>query len=236
MPQQPSPPRRHVGWFQCAVHAPPGGGGRHRGGGRSVVAAPPPHCSHVERGVVVCRSPAFVLSVIEEWKKRVCARCFAIGGARLSHRCTGCDQAYYCSAGCRSAHWVHGGSGTSPHARTCAALRCFSLAKKFSKSDVSMLRLMLEVIARPGAGPCLEEPAVPAAPELEPGPQLEPEPELEPELAVDASWTVSFDALESHEPRWDVVPWCLGLGRSPRSLGAACSPWFGGLPRPSHCF
>eukprot|EP00329_Picozoa_sp_Boothbay-MS584-11_P000356 6234_6 len=54
----------------------------------------------IPAGTTVCRSPVFVMSALEEWRKRVCACCFSIGEKRFSHRCTQCDQVFYCSSGC----------------------------------------------------------------------------------------------------------------------------------------
>ena len=98
-------------------------------------------------GEVVCAAPVHALSVLEEWKKRVCAYCFAVAPGRLSCSCSDCEQAFYCGAACRAAHREHGGIGSVAHALVCPALRRFPALKKLGKDNVAMLRLMLEVLA-----------------------------------------------------------------------------------------
>jgi len=84
---------------------------------------------------------------MEHWKKRACACCFAVAPQRLEHRCS-CGQAFYCSEECRTQHAAHGSAGTAPHGMLCPALQQLGAAKKFAKSEVAMLRLMLEIVCR----------------------------------------------------------------------------------------
>jgi len=97
---------------------------------------------------VVCTAPVHVLSVLEEWKKRVCASCFAVAPGRQTHSCAACDQAWYCSDACCARHTKVGGVGGVAHSLVCPALRKFPALKKLGKSNMAMLRLMLEVFAR----------------------------------------------------------------------------------------
>ena len=99
-------------------------------------------------GTVVCCAPVHVLSVLEEWKKRVCASCFTVAPGRQTHNCAACDQAWYCSETCRARHAKVGGVGGVAHSLVCPALRKFPALKKLGKSNMAMLRLMLEVFAR----------------------------------------------------------------------------------------
>ena len=45
--------------------------------GRYMVAEPPAGAETIPAGTVVCEAPVFALCTLEEWKKRVCAACFA---------------------------------------------------------------------------------------------------------------------------------------------------------------
>lgn len=122
-------------WWDMAVHCTPVKG-RHVRATRALSA-----------GEVVCAAPVHALSVLEEWKKRVCANCFIVAPGRLSCSCSGCEQAFYCGAACRVAHSQRGGIGSVAHALVCPALRRFPALKKLGKDNVAMLRLMLEVLA-----------------------------------------------------------------------------------------
>ena len=122
-------------WWDMAVHYTPAQG-------RHVLAT-----RALSAGEVVCAAPVHALSVLEEWKKRVCANCFTVAPGRLSCSCSDCEQAFYCGAACRAAHRERGGIGSVAHALVCPALRRFPALKKLGKDNVAMLRLMLEVLA-----------------------------------------------------------------------------------------
>lgn len=110
--------------------------------GRHVIAS-----RELAAGDVVCAAPVHALSVLEEWKKRVCACCFKVAPGRLSLACPSCEQAFYCDEACRAAHSERGGIGSVRHALVCPALRRFPALKKLGKDNMAMLRLMLEVLA-----------------------------------------------------------------------------------------
>lgn len=114
-------------------------------GGRQSTLASLPHCGRfvlcapaagaaapapleLAEGEVVCDAAAATVSVVEEWKKRVCAGCFEVAAGRLELHCLACDQAYYCSAACKAEHWETGGAGGggAPHSQLCGALQRFS--------------------------------------------------------------------------------------------------------------
>jgi SET and MYND domain-containing protein len=116
-----------------------------------VVCAPGAGQPALLAGHVVCMAPALAVSVVEEWKKRVCASCFGVGAGRLEWHCATCDQAYYCSAACQATHLAAGGPAAAPHAALCPALRQFARLKRFGKSDVAMFRLILELLWRASA-------------------------------------------------------------------------------------
>jgi len=122
-------------WWDMAVRYTPAQG-RHVLATRALAA-----------GEVVCVAPVHALSVLEEWKKRVCAHCFTVAPGRLSCSCSECEQAFYCGAECRAAHRERGGIGSVAHALVCPALRRFPALKKLGKDNMAMLRLMLEVLA-----------------------------------------------------------------------------------------
>lgn len=88
----------------------------------------------------VCRAPAHVAAVSEEWKRRVCAHCFSVAEARMALCCAACQQCYYCGSECMDAH-------RAAHARLCPALERWTQLKKAGKDTMTVLRLLLEVLA-----------------------------------------------------------------------------------------
>ena len=101
---------------------------------RYVEAAEP-----IAEGAVVAVSPAFAVTVTEEWRRRVCAHCFSVAEQRLETSCEQCDQVYYCNSDCRSQH--------ASHRHVCPALRRFGALKKVGKETMAVMRLLLEVLA-----------------------------------------------------------------------------------------
>ena len=102
--------------------------------------------SDLEPGHVVCSAPAFVVTVSEEWTRRVCASCYSVAEARLDLCCLACEQCYYCNATCRDRHRV-------AHSAVCPALRHFTALKRTGKETMAVLRMLLEVLAlKHGAG------------------------------------------------------------------------------------
>ena len=139
--------------------------------GRFVTAA-----RRLERGTVVCESPAYALVPAEEWKKRVCAACFSVTHTRLTCACPICEQAFYCSESCRAGHLKQGSAGSVAHSLLCPALKRFSVLKRFGKSNMAVWRLVLEVLARATLIPCTG--------------------------ASSASFEASFESLVHHPPKW----------------------------------
>jgi len=91
-------------------------------------------------GSVVCRASAFVVTVSEEWTRRVCAACFAVADARLATCCSDCAQCFYCDGTCRDRH-------RASHSAVCPALQHFGQLKKVGKETMAVLRMLLEVLA-----------------------------------------------------------------------------------------
>lgn len=116
--------------------------------GRYMVAAPPPGMDRLPADTVVCEASVLALSALEEWKKRVCACCLTVAPARLEVCCSACEQAFYCDTKCRSSHATRGGVGSAAHSLLCPALQQFGALKKYGKSLMAVLRLVLEVLAR----------------------------------------------------------------------------------------
>ncbi len=94
----------------------------------------------LEPGHIVCRAPALVVTVSEEWTRRVCASCFAVAEARLEVCCSACKQCYYCDAACCERHTV-------THSVVCPALKHFTVLKRVGKETMAVLRMLLEVLA-----------------------------------------------------------------------------------------
>jgi MYND finger len=55
------------------------------------------------RGETVLVSEPYVQALLPSHKKRICAGCMHDGGRRLALHCSGCGEAWYCSAECREA-------------------------------------------------------------------------------------------------------------------------------------
>lgn len=143
--------------------------------GRFVVARPD-LAAPLPTGTTVCSSPVHAVSVMETWRKRVCARCFQVAEKRLDCHCTVCNQAFYCSGACKDRHAGQGSPGTSAHSTLCPALATLGRAKKFGKDSVAMLRLMLELVAQELLGPALD--------------------------GASGGATLTFDAMQRHPADW----------------------------------
>ena len=171
--------------------------------------------AQLPKGHAACESEAFAVVVIEEWKRRVCAHCFAVCNARLTVRCERCAECYYCDAACRE---QHGGE----HSAVCPALGRFSGLKKVGKESMAVFRLLLHALARVAGGASASGEL--AAHAATPG----------DDCATMAAPIASFDALQHHPPSFDSAKsahdWAKaaalfrGVLEPCPALSAACSP------------
>ena len=171
----------------------------------------------LQAGDVVCCAAAHAVAVSEEWKRRICARCFTLADARLTVSCAACQQCWYCGDACQAQH-------QAAHEQVCPALQRWGQLKKTGKETMAVLRLLLEVLAREHSA--IEQPAVI---------DLEASPSSETPALPGAP---SFMALQHHPARWDTPKEALDWARccaSFRNAVEACKwcPWLSsgdGLP------